>query len=198
MEPIRNVFIAGENEPLFFASCQLYRSLSQKSLAVDHLEQFLEILARVLLVAAADLGRSVRGGAEDFIAFCRAAFLPSHFANYTVVLDACCNGIHARKTRISCRDRVHRLGGMKTNPFSLQCFTGLLLLQAGAAAAANYLDVVLADGPIAYYRFNDVPPVATNNGSLGVAAKWLLHQRRDLPGRLGSLGSKPTTDKPGH
>jgi hypothetical protein len=58
---------------------------------------------------------------------------------------------------------------MKTHSLLLRGLSGLLLFQAGVVAAANYADVVLADGPIAYYRFNDVPPVATNIGSLGAA-----------------------------
>src|SRR5258706_6177074 len=58
---------------------------------------------------------------------------------------------------------------MKTKILSLRNLSGLLLLQAGMATAATYSDRVLADGPIAYYRFNDVPPVATNIGSLGAA-----------------------------
>jgi hypothetical protein len=39
-----------------------------------------------------------------------------------------------------------------------------------SATAADYPSAVLADGPIAYWRFNDTPPVATNSGTLGVAA----------------------------
>ncbi|HXI50851.1 MAG TPA: LamG domain-containing protein, partial [Candidatus Saccharimonadales bacterium] len=37
-------------------------------------------------------------------------------------------------------------------------------------AAGGYADAVLADGPIAYWRFNDSPPTAVNSGSLGAAA----------------------------
>jgi hypothetical protein len=61
---------------------------------------------------------------------------------------------------------------MKANVFLLGCFIGFigLLLTTSTALAASYADTVQADGPIAYYRFNDVPPVATNSGSLGAAA----------------------------
>jgi hypothetical protein len=56
---------------------------------------------------------------------------------------------------------------MKTTAVFLVCLSGVLLLNVNTALAASYADTVLADGPIAYYRFNDVPPVATNSGSLG-------------------------------
>src|SRR5687768_16655084 len=37
--------------------------------------------------------------------------------------------------------------------------------------AAGYRDAVMADGPIAYWRFNnEAPPTAVNSGSLGAAA----------------------------
>jgi autotransporter-associated beta strand protein len=38
------------------------------------------------------------------------------------------------------------------------------------ARPLNYAETVLAEEPIAYYRFSDTPPVATNSGALGVAA----------------------------
>src|SRR5262245_15583718 len=52
----------------------------------------------------------------------------------------------------------------------LLCVTGPLALIGFAATAADYPSTVLADGPIAYWRFNDTPPTATNSGSLGTAA----------------------------
>jgi hypothetical protein len=61
---------------------------------------------------------------------------------------------------------------MKTNGLFLSCLSGVILLNftnTGLAAGA-YADAVLADGPIAYYRFSDVPPVATNSGTLGASA----------------------------
>ena len=36
-----------------------------------------------------------------------------------------------------------------------------------AVVAAGYPDAVLADSPVAYWRFSDTLPVATNCGSLG-------------------------------
>lgn len=60
--------------------------------------------------------------------------------------------------------------GRKANAPFVSYFGGALLFITGTAAmAASYPDAVLAEGPIAYYRFNDVPPVATNSGSLGPA-----------------------------
>ena len=54
----------------------------------------------------------------------------------------------------------------------LGLFAGLLALVApeSSRAAAGYADAVMADGPIAYYRFSDAPPIAVNSGTLGAAA----------------------------
>jgi len=49
------------------------------------------------------------------------------------------------------------------------CLIGLILSNSSKSKAAAYPDAVNADGPIVYFRFSDVPPVATNSGSLGVA-----------------------------
>ena len=46
----------------------------------------------------------------------------------------------------------------------------ILLATADAFGAGNYAQVVLADGPIAYWRFNDATQTALNSGSLGAAA----------------------------
>src|SRR5262249_23668358 len=46
----------------------------------------------------------------------------------------------------------------------------LLALSAKNSWAAGYAGAVIADGPVAYWRFNDTPPTAVNAGSLGAAA----------------------------
>ena len=59
-----------------------------------------------------------------------------------------------------------------TNKFrKLGLVAGLLALVApeSSRAAAGYADAVMADGPIAYYRFSDAPPTAANSGSGGTA-----------------------------
>src|SRR5687767_10143517 len=55
---------------------------------------------------------------------------------------------------------------MKTCVILLGVLTGL----TSTAVAASYPDTVLADGPIAYFRFSDAGTTATNIGSLGSAA----------------------------
>jgi hypothetical protein len=50
----------------------------------------------------------------------------------------------------------------------VQCVT-VALLPTANVFGAGYADAVLADGPIAYWRFNDATPVALNSGSLGAA-----------------------------
>jgi hypothetical protein len=59
---------------------------------------------------------------------------------------------------------------MKKSLFFLCALSGLASLGSITAIAASYPDIILADGPIAYFRFSDVPPVATNIGSLGPVA----------------------------
>ena len=49
-------------------------------------------------------------------------------------------------------------------------FSLITLFVPDTRAAGGYADAVMADGPIAYYRFNDGPPTAVNSGSLGAAA----------------------------
>ena len=44
-----------------------------------------------------------------------------------------------------------------------------LMLAGASAFGAGYADAVQADGPIAFWRFNDSPPTAVNSGSLGAA-----------------------------
>src|SRR5256885_8657829 len=66
---------------------------------------------------------------------------------------------------------------MKTNPkfgcsaSLIAFFIVVITMFAQHGRAANYADAVLADGPIAYWRFNDAIPTAVNSGSLGAAAK---------------------------
>src|SRR5688572_6725152 len=50
----------------------------------------------------------------------------------------------------------------------LAAFAGVS--QTSQAAEGGYAGAVLADGPVAYFRFSDTLPVATNSGSLGAAA----------------------------
>src|SRR5262249_7566063 len=49
-------------------------------------------------------------------------------------------------------------------------FLASILFIQKSTAAGGYADAVLADGPIAYWQFNDSPPTAVNAGSLGAAA----------------------------
>src|SRR5437899_4202772 len=58
---------------------------------------------------------------------------------------------------------------MKTSLPFLCCLSGLFLTIHNVMPA-GYPDAVNADGPIVYFRFSDVPPVASNSGSLGAAA----------------------------
>ena len=46
----------------------------------------------------------------------------------------------------------------------------ITLFTPNSRAAGGYAGQVMADGPIAYWRFNDTPPTANNSGSLGAAA----------------------------
>ena len=46
----------------------------------------------------------------------------------------------------------------------------ITLFAQNGRAAGGYAGAVQADGPIAYWRFNDTPPTANNSGSLGAAA----------------------------
>ena len=76
---------------------------------------------------------------------------------------------------------------MNTNP-NIRLAASLLALAMtliatstqNAFAANGYADAVLADGPIAYYRFGDTrdtngPPTAANSGSLGAAANGIYN-----------------------
>jgi hypothetical protein len=62
-------------------------------------------------------------------------------------------------------------------------FSLVILLAAVDAIGAGYAEAVLADGPIAYWRFNDATPVATNSGSLGAAANGTYYGNA-APGAL--------------
>jgi len=55
---------------------------------------------------------------------------------------------------------------------SSKTLIGLLAIVSLATSswAAGYRDAVMAEGPIAYWRFNEAPPTAINSGSLGAAA----------------------------
>jgi Concanavalin A-like lectin/glucanases superfamily/Bacterial Ig domain/Immunoglobulin domain len=55
-------------------------------------------------------------------------------------------------------------------PSWLLCSLGLLLLTFAPPLKADYAGAVMADGPIAYYRFNDAGTTAANGGSLGATA----------------------------
>jgi hypothetical protein len=78
---------------------------------------------------------------------------------------------------------------MKTN-LSLASLALLpLLLSAKPTQAASYSSTVLADGPIAYYRFSDgvntpVLNLAHNSGSLGAAADGIYTAAHPVPGAL--------------
>src|SRR5262245_50918202 len=52
----------------------------------------------------------------------------------------------------------------------LVAIAATVVASVSATMAANYSDAVMADGPIAYWRFNDAPPTAVNSGSLAAAA----------------------------
>src|SRR5262245_61055097 len=53
---------------------------------------------------------------------------------------------------------------------SLMGVGAVLASSVGLGFGASYSETVLTAGPIAYWRFSDVRPVATNSGSLGAAA----------------------------
>jgi hypothetical protein len=59
---------------------------------------------------------------------------------------------------------------MKTRLLFLCALGGFACLGSLTAIAAPYRDIILADGPIAYFRFSDAATVATNIGSLGSVA----------------------------
>jgi hypothetical protein len=59
---------------------------------------------------------------------------------------------------------------MKKSLFFLCALSGLASLGGFTAIAAPYRDIILSNGPIAYFRFSDASTVATNIGSLGSVA----------------------------
>jgi hypothetical protein len=59
---------------------------------------------------------------------------------------------------------------MKTRSIFLGALGGVASLFSITTLAAPYRDIIMADGPIAYFRFSDAGSVATNIGSRGSAA----------------------------
>ena len=64
--------------------------------------------------------------------------------------------------------------------------SSIAFVAPAAHAAGGYADAVLADGPIAYYRFSDTVPTAVNSGSLGAAANG-TYNGGAAPGSLAPL-----------